>query len=26
VVDSAPPLNADQRARIAALLTSGGDA
>ena len=26
VVDSAPPLNSEQRARIAALLTSGGDA
>ena len=26
VVDSAPPLTADQRARVAALLTGGGDA
>jgi sarcosine oxidase gamma subunit len=26
VVDSAPPLNSEQRARIAALLTGGGDA
>ena len=26
VVDSAPPLSLEQRSRIAALLTSGGDA
>jgi hypothetical protein len=25
-IDSAPPLNAEQRAKIAALLTGGGDA